>query len=505
MKKLLKALAILTSFSVLTRALGFLFRIFLSRTLSTQDLGIYQISFSVFMVLETIVSSGIPLVVSKLTSKYNAENNKKSEFSLLTSAIIIGIITSLFVCVFVTIFKNLFSLIFTDQRCLSIILVLLPSLVFSSVYATIRGNLWGHKKYFLVSFTEFLEQLIRIAFCVLFLGLFNFFTDKIMAAIYSYVFSCLVSALVVLIIYFKNNGRFAKPQKGQFKEILRFSTPITSIRIVSSLLTPLISLIIPMQLVKIGLSSQQALSLYGIAMGMTFPLLYVPSTLAGSLSMTLVPEISCHIAQNNYNEISNKVHFSIKFGVFISFLFIPIFLAIGKYIGIFIFANHQSGVFLSYSSFLIIPICLSGITVSCLNALNLEVKSFINYIFGAMFLIFCIFYLTRYLNIFSLILGMGLCLSVATLLNITLLNKKLTQNFFNLSYFLKTILASIPAFLICKWSFNVFYKFLPLFFSIAFSSCLAEIFFLILALILNLYNLSFLKQGKKHWIYHKNK
>lgn len=503
MKKLLKALAILTSFSVLTRALGFLFRIFLSRTLSTQDLGIYQISFSVFMVLETIVSSGIPLVVSKLTSKYSIEDNKQKEFSLLTSAIIIGIITSIAICFFVSIFRNLFSFVFTEQRCLNIILVFLPSLVFSSVYATIRGNLWGHKKYFLVSFTEFLEQILRIAFCVLFFGVFNFFADKTMTAVYSYIFSCLISAIVVLIIYFKNSGKFTKPKKEDFKNIIKYSTPITSIRIVSSLLTPLISLIIPMQLIRIGLSSQEALSLYGIAMGMTFPLLYVPSTLAGSLSMTLVPELSCHIAQNNFSEISNKIKFSIKFGIFISFLFIPIFLAVGKYIGVFIFANQQSGIFLSYSSFLIIPICLSGITVSCLNALNLEVKSFINYIFGAIFLIFSIFYLTKYLNIFSLIIGMGLCLSVATLLNILLLNKKLSQNFLDFSYFLKTTFAAIPGFLICRWSFNIFYTSMPLFISLAFSSVLAEVFFLSFGLILNIYNLSFLKQSKRPCILHK--
>ena len=153
MKKLFKALAILTSFSVLTRALGFLFRIFLSRLIGAEGLGVYQISFSVFIVLETFVSSGLPLVVSKLTSNYSVEKKSKLEFSMVTSALIIGLITSICLCLIVLIFKNLFSLLFTDKRCLNILLTLLPALVFSTVYAILRGNVWGHRKYFLVSFS----------------------------------------------------------------------------------------------------------------------------------------------------------------------------------------------------------------------------------------------------------------------------------------------------------------------------------------------------------------
>ena len=95
MKKLFKAIAILTSFSVLTRALGFLFRIILSRVIGPEGLGIYQISFSVFMVLETFVSSGLPLVVSKKTSNLANENYKKKEHSLVTSALIVGLTTAI--------------------------------------------------------------------------------------------------------------------------------------------------------------------------------------------------------------------------------------------------------------------------------------------------------------------------------------------------------------------------------------------------------------------------
>lgn len=509
MKKLLKAIAILTSFSVLTRALGFLFRIFLSRLIGAEGLGIYQISFSVFMVLETFVSSGLPLVVSKKTSTLSssAQVDKKKEHSMVTAALFVGLITAITLCLIVLLFKNLFGLLFTDKRCLNILIVLLPGLVFSSVYAILRGNLWGHRKYFLVSITEFLEQLFRMIFCVLALVIFYSSVDGVMVASISYLVSCFLSACLVTIIYFKTKGRFAKPQKGQFKSLIKDSTPITLVRVISSLLMPIISIIIPLQLIKSGYTNEQALAVFGVAMGMTFPLLYIPSTLIGSLSMTLIPDLSCAVSQQNVEEIKNKVNFSIKFGLFVSFLFIPIFYSLGTPIGEFLYNNTQSGIFLSYACPLIVPICLSSLTVSCLNALNLEVKGFINYAIGACFLFICVLFLTKYLGILSLVWGMGLCLGIATILNIRLLNKHLNTNFFNLGYLVKIFICSIPSILISKWSYSLLSKFLSLLFSLGVSGIIGEIFFLLFGLVFNLFDLSFLKlkknKSKKVNIAHK--
>lgn len=493
LKKLFKAIAILTSFSFLTRALGFLFRIILSRLIGAEGLGIYQVSFSVFMVLETFISSGLPLVVSKKTSNIAHKNEKNKEFSMVTTAIIIGLITAILLCIIVLIFNKLFALLFTDKRCLNILITLLPSLVFSSVYATIRGNFWGHRKYFIVSFTEFIEQLLKIVFCVIFLGFSYQAIDGVFVATYSHIISCFVSAILVLILFFKMGNKFSKPTINEFKELTKASIPITLVRVISSLLMPLISIIIPLLLVANGHTSEQALSILGIALGMTFPLLYIPSTLIGSLSMTLIPDLSSAVTQQKFVEIKEKINFSIKFGLFISFLFVPLFYSLGPHIGVFLYNNLQSGIFLRNSSILIIPICLSGIAVSCLNALSLEIKGFINYLIGALFLIISIFTLTRFVGIYSLVIGLGLCLGIAFILNIILLNKKLNCNFFNFNYLIKLIISSVPCALISKWTFSIFTKFLPMLFSLGFSCVIGILFFLCSALLFGLFNFSFLK------------
>lgn len=496
LKKLAKALMVLTSFSVLTRFLGFFFRIFLSRLVGAEGLGVYQISFSIFMVLETFISSGLPLVVSKQTAIFAEKDDKKSESGTVSASLILGIVTSIIICSVVLLFNKLFSTLFTDTRCLVILFILLPSLVFSSIYSMLRGNLWGHKKYFFVSLTEFIEQVIRTILTVLFLGVLSFSLEKVFLASISYVISCILSSIVVFILFRKSGGKFGNP-KGFYKSTIKTSLPITLVRVVSSLLMPIISIIIPYKLVSIGYTNEQALAIFGVALGMTFPLLYIPSTLISSLSMTIIPELSSAVYTQNFDEVKNKVNFSIKFAIFISFIFIPLFFALGSPIGFFFYNNLDSGYYLSYSCFLIVPICLSGVTTSCLNALNLETRSFVHYLIGALLLIICIAFFTTYLGVLSLVWGMALCLGVASILNIFMLCKKLGSNFFNLKYLLCAFLASIPSMFIAKWTFMLIYAYIPLFFSLAISCILGTIFYLAFCLIFDMYDLSFLKINKK--------
>ena len=493
MKKLFKAIAIITSFSVLTRGLGFLFRIILSRFIGAEGIGIYQIAFSVFMVFETFISSGLPLALSKKVSNFELLKDQESEQRSTTATLFLGVFTAICLCLIVLIFRSVFSLLFTDKRCLGILIILMPTLVASSVYSVLRGNLWGHRKYFLVSFTEFIEQLSRIITFVI-LGTFLLSRiDGFIVATYSYIISCIISSVVVLIIYLKSNLKFKKPLKEDFYNLVKSSTPITLVRVLSSLIMPIISIIIPIELLKIGYSNEQAMSLFGIALGMTFPLLYIPSTLISSLSMTLIPDITCAATQNNLDEIKKKINFSVKFSFFVSFIFIPIFYALGEQIGELIYDNVQSGIFLSKSALLIIPICLSGVSVSCLNALNLEVKGFVNYIIGAIFLVFSVIFLTKYIGIMSLVLGMSLCLGIASILNLFMLGTHIKSNVFNFLYLLKLFICSIPCVFMCKWTYSLVESLLPQFISIVLSASIGELFFLCFGLVFNLYDLSFLK------------
>lgn len=69
MKDLTKSVTTITVYAVVTRALGFLFRIYLAARIGAILLGVYQVAFSFFAVLLGIVASGVPLTVSAYTAR----------------------------------------------------------------------------------------------------------------------------------------------------------------------------------------------------------------------------------------------------------------------------------------------------------------------------------------------------------------------------------------------------------------------------------------------------
>ena len=489
MKSLFKAVALITFFSVLTRALGFFFRIFLSRELGAEALGLYQVSMSVFGVLLTVVSSGLPLVISKLSAGLEAKGQKKEEHSMVTTALIIGLISSIILCVVVLIFNKVFNLLFTDDRCMIILIVMLPAVVFSSIYSTFRGALWGHSNFFAVCIAELFEQVVRIILCVIIIGGATTVMQSAMSAAASMTLACVLSAIFVIVLYFIYGGRLKKP-KNYTKTLLKSSIPITGVRIASSLIQPIIAIIVPLRLVSAGYTSAQALSIYGIAMGMTLPFIFIPSALTGSLSMALVPDLSSAVVKQDTNHIKNRITSSIIFTMFVSIFFIPLYIGAGENIGIFFYDNATSGVLLASAAWIILPLGLTNISSSILNALGLEMKSLKNYILGSILMLLSIWFLPKYIGVRAIIVGMGVCMTLASILNIRMISKATKCKLDIFKPMAKAIFCCLPVSALVSFITGILNNFIPLFFNLAISCTIGAIFFVLLCASMGLINIS---------------
>lgn len=510
MKSLFKTVFLIIIFSVITRVIGFLFRIYISRTIGAESLGQYQVSFSVFMVLLTVVSSGLPFVISRLTAQYSIQKDKASERKIITAGVVIGIIASLILCGLVVLFIPILKHIFADDKCITLLLILLPALVFSSVYSTIRGNIWGHNNYLSMCLTELFEQVARvILFIILISGLLGT-TDGATVSAISMTGACILSCALVLILFFAKGGKFKKVNdKNVYKNLLKKSTPITGVRIVSSLVQPLVGLIIPIRLVAAGFTSSQALSLYGVVMGMTLPFLFIPSTLIGSLSTALVPDLNEALAKNDKSYIKNRVMSSLKFTIFISVLFICLYIGAGETIGEFFYNNKLSGVILCQSAWIMLPLGLTNISSSLLNSLGYEVKSMRNYILGAIILILSIWILPKYIGINSLIFGFGALFLSTCIFNLIMLRKIIGGSLNITKYLILSLIFILPSASICSLLTNLLNNFIPTFFTLAISCSVGAIFYLLLCAMFNLVELKTItcniKQKLKYKIIKKKK
>lgn len=444
MNKILKAMFCVTFFSVCTRAMGFLLKIYLSRELGSVLLGSYQVAMSIFGVLMTLLSSGIPVVLSRNVSYYSGQNNKKAIGSIVSSGLILTGIICLIVSIVVILFPEVLNIIFTSNASTEMLNILLPALIFSSMYEVFRGALWGEQQFFAISFTEFLEQIIRIIILVILFE--TTFLDMSLTnkTALSLSIACICTSIIVAIIYFKRGDKLSHP-KYEFKKLLKTSTPITAVRTASSVVSSIIAIIIPLRLMTYGYSATEALSEFGIIMGMTFPLIMIPSTLISSLAVTIIPSISeqSNDIDNgkllNTNVLKSKINFSLKSAVMFSGLLISTFIALGVPICEFLYDNTEAGTYLCVASITMIPLGISQITSSILNAIGLEMKSLKNYIISAILLIMSIYFLPKYIGTYAMIVGYLLMSVSSSILNISMLAKRNLINY----EFLKTTIYMI--------------------------------------------------------------
>ena len=428
----MKAVIITTILGIITRILGFLLKIYISRKIGAEALGFYQISLSAFFLLCSLVTSGLPLVISRKIAKDN-----RHEKAIIGAGLIVCLSITIIVIALITLFPNLFSAIWGQLKSLNCLYVLLPAVFFTALYVPFRGSFWGRKKFFTLGFIELLEQVIRFICCIVVFSLVINLSGEIKASL-TYTIACAISSIIAIIIFFKQGGRIQVSLKG-VPSLIKESTPIAIVRIGTSLVTMLISVLFPAFLARSGASLTTAVSEYGIVTGMVFPLLTIPGTIIGSISVALLPELS----STDKSSVKSQINKSISYSIIISLMLFPIFFILGQDIGLWLYGNQLSGKLLSIGSFLLLPLGISQITSTILNALSKEKIGLIINIICSTFLIACVIILPQFCGIYSLLIGFAGLSVLQSILNFIAIRKYLSRE--PLKVLIKNIAMCVPA------------------------------------------------------------
>lgn len=134
------------------------------------------------------------------------------------------------------------------------------------------------------------------------------------------------------------------------------SIPVTASRVSLTLLQSVEAVLIPLSLRQSGLSSTEALSLYGILTGMSLSFLLFPNAVTSSLSAMLLPVISEEQAKGNMQKISQAIEYTLLFGMNIGILCMGIFLRFGKELGTLCFHQPLAGEFLQTLAWSVRPL-----------------------------------------------------------------------------------------------------------------------------------------------------
>jgi O-antigen/teichoic acid export membrane protein len=305
-----------------------------------------------------------------------------------------------------------------------------------------------------------LEEVFRVLFSVLFAGGICFGLKGETGIAIAFTVSDFVSAIALFILYYKRKGRLVMP--AEFNELIVQSTPLTLMRVFGGLVSGAIAIFIPARLVDSGLLIAEATAAYGRVAGMSLPLITAPTALTGALAVVLIPEIVAAY-KNPKGNLKGKIEGSLAFSLLISALFLSVYIPLGGEITELIFDDKIAGEFVKRCSIIIIPLCITQITNSILNSLGLEKVTFKNFIFGTMLLMLSIFVLPKYIGVYSLAVGLGLCHGVTAVLNLIRLKK--TANFNLAGKGLLSLILFVPlSVLITYFLKGVLSHYLPTFF-----------------------------------------
>ena len=398
---LLTGTLILTFAGLLTRIMGFFYKIYLSNLMTTETLGLYQMIFPVYGICYTLYASGIQTAISQLVANCpptDFTGASRQQKHILKTGIFLSVTIALILSFFVYTQSNFIATRFLmEARCTRSLRLLSIVFPFCGITACLNGYYYGLKRTSIPASSQFLEQLVRIGsvwFFATFLGknnpqitcelaVFGIVIGEIISNVYS-ILSFLVEHYNHL--FHKKNLHppletvpFEKYKLASpLPKLLTLTIPLTANRLVISLLHSFETVLIPFTLQKSGLSTAEALSIYGILSGMAMPFILFPSAITNSLAVLLLPTVSEAQATGNTKKIQTIGQLTIKCSLIIGIFATFVFILFGNALGTVFFNNASAGYFMVILAWLCPFMYLSTTLGSIINGLGKTHLTFLN-------------------------------------------------------------------------------------------------------------------------------
>lgn len=428
---IIKGTLYLTIAGFISRIIGFFYRIFLSHTIGAEGMGIYQLIFPIYILCFSLTVIGIHTGISRFTSAKIASKDPDGAIKVLYAGLILSVIPS--VLVGYVVYSNasyIASHFLNESKCGDLLKIIAFSIPFGAIHTCINGYYYGIKKAGVPAFSQLIEQIVRVI-CVYILyivltekGLSVTPTIAAVGMVAGEVASVLFTVTAILIqtnISFLPSF-FTKIPPSYFKNIFLLSLPLTANKVVITLLQSIEAVLIPTQLRKFGLSSSDALSIYGILTGMSLPLILFPSTFTNSLSVMLLPDVAEAQASSNYNRISRTSRVTIEYCLILGILCTGIFLCFGQDMGSLIFSNDLAGKFIITLAWICPFLYLSTTLTSILHGLGKTTVTFLHSLASIFIRILFVILFIPYFGIQGYLWGLLVGQLVITILNFVVLN-----------------------------------------------------------------------------------
>lgn len=346
---ILSGTLLLTATGLFAQGLGFLYRVWLSRLIGAETLGLYQLILPVYSLLYAGTAMGLTVSASALSARAWALADGRGLGAVLRRCI------GAFFLVFLPLGAAVIACsgfiaaeLLCDARTQLGLLLLVPCVLLTGLEDIYKYIFYGVGKIKVPAASESLEQIIRTGAV---LGLLALFLpqapEHTVAVIVAGMILCEVFSAVFLWQASKKQFRIQGTPLGRadvsWKQILKIAAPISGSSTITTLMSSVNYILIPQKLIESGLSISAAMGSFGVLCGMTIPMLMLPTGFVSALGLTVVPDLAQKSALGQRRKICRQLAKALSSISLIITPILALLIVAGPALGQLLFHNEQVG------------------------------------------------------------------------------------------------------------------------------------------------------------------
>lgn len=260
-KAFFKGTFLLTCAGLLSRVIGFFYRIFLSHTIGAEGIGLFQLAIPLQTLLLAVTASGIQTALSRLIAAHLATGEDKKARDFFCLGIFFAFALSCMVSALLYLRADFFAVqILKEARTEELVQILSFSIPFATLHSCINSYYFARKKTEFPSGLQLIEQIVRVGSSyLLYLVCISEGTPvtAVIAAGGTLVSELVVAVLALLMVslHFQKYAHKIFHIELPFaclKEICRTAFPVTLNRLLLSVLAGIEVVLIPQRLRMYG-------------------------------------------------------------------------------------------------------------------------------------------------------------------------------------------------------------------------------------------------------------
>lgn len=323
--KFIKSTIILIIGGGITKILAMVIKIFLTRSIGDEGIGLYMLILPTFNLFITLCTMSLSTSISKLVSEKGF--GKKIVLPLVPISLFYNFI--LMILLIITA-PYIAKYLLNESRAYYPIMGISFTLPFICISNILKGYFYGKENMSPYVISNIVEQSVRLFFIIFMIP--KLLVYGINIAVLGVVLINVISefASIVCLILFIPNKKIEftdfKSDKLIIKDILNISLSSTGSRLIGSISYFLEPIILTFIMGLVGYSNSYIVSSYGVITGYVFPLLLIPSFFTMAISTSLLPVISNNYARGNYQYTRKKLKQALIISLLIGILFTVIFM-----------------------------------------------------------------------------------------------------------------------------------------------------------------------------------